>query len=156
MAEKEEEKKLDVVERLNYIQQTLKAPKNNTNTFGNYKYRNAEGIFELVKPLLGNGILTINDEIVLIGDRFYIKSTARLAVEDKEIQVSAFAREQGVKKGMDEAQITGSASSYAHKYALGALFCIDDTKDPDATNDHGKNKEGQKVGDNPNDGDVPF
>jgi hypothetical protein len=117
---------------LNEIQQKLKAPKGQRNTFGNYNYRSCEDILEAVKPLLGEAVLTITDEIVLIGNRYYIKATVTLKDKDGTISnVSAFARESEIKKGMDESQITGAASSYARKYALNGLFCIDDTKDAD-------------------------
>ena len=124
------------------IQAELKAPKGQTNKFGGYSYRSAEDILEAVKPLLNkyDCFLTVSDEIVEVGGRVYVKSTASLqeSHRDTVAEVSAFAREAETKKGMDEAQITGSASSYARKYALNGLFAIDDTKDPDATNKHGK------------------
>ena len=129
---------------LNSIQQGLKVPKNQNNSFGNYKYRSCEDILEAVKPLLKDkGILTINDEIVLIGNRYYVKATAMLREflingNLNDTIVSAYAREEENKKGMDCSQITGSASSYARKYALNGLFCIDDTKDSDHTNKHEK------------------
>lgn len=113
------------------IQRELKAPKGQRNNFGNYNYRNAEDILEAVKPLLGETILTISDEMVMLGDRFYVKATATLQEGEKTISVSAYARESLEKKGMDSAQVTGSTSSYARKYALNGLFCIDDTKDAD-------------------------
>lgn len=116
---------------LNRIQQALKVPKGQMNKFGNYKYRSCEDILEAVKPLLEECTLTINDEIVLIGNRYYVKATARLSKELEQVEVSAYARESDTKKGMDESQITGSASSYARKYALNGLFAIDDTKDAD-------------------------
>jgi len=127
-------------QKLLAIQSGLKAPKNQRNNFGGYNYRSAEDILEAVKPLLAkNGCsLTLSDEILCIGDRFYIKAVATITDGNDSVQVSAFAREDESKKGMDGAQITGSASSYARKYALNGLFCIDDTKDPDATNTHGK------------------
>lgn len=121
------------------IQSGLKAPKNQRNSFGNYNYRSAEDIVEAVKPLLfeESCILTITDDLVLIGERYYVKATATLTNENKEsVSTTAYAREEETKKGMDGAQITGAASSYARKYALNGLFCIDDTKDPDATNKH--------------------
>lgn len=125
---------------LNKIQQELKAPKGQTNSFGNYKYRSCEDILEAVKPLLGDSTLTINDEIVMIGDRFYVKATATIRdIESKEVSVSAYARESFEKKGMDSAQITGATSSYARKYALNGLFLIDDTKDAD-TKDNSEKK----------------
>lgn len=117
------------------IQHKLKAPKNQYNSFGKYKYRNAEDILEAVKPLLAehNCTLTISDEIVLIGDRIYVKATT-LLTNDKGVTVSttAYAREEENKKGMDASQVTGATSSYARKYALNGLFCIDDTKDADS------------------------
>ena len=116
------------------IQQGLKAPKGQYNSFGKYHYRSCEDILEAVKELLGDQscILNISDEIILIGERYYVKATATLTnSEGKSVSSSAFAREPIDKKGMDESQITGMASSYARKYALNGLFCIDDTKDAD-------------------------
>jgi len=121
------------------IQAELKAPKNQTNAFGKYKYRSAEDIVEAVKPILSKygTALVITDEVVQVGDRIYVKATATLLDDtDNIISVSGWAREEEVKKGMDSAQITGSASSYARKYALNGLLAIDDTKDSDATNNH--------------------
>lgn len=128
------------MKKLIEIQSELKAPKNQRNTFGNYNYRSAEDILEAVKPLLlkHECTMTISDTIVEVGGRVYVKATATFLEGDNITEVSAFAREEETKKGMDAAQITGSASSYARKYALNGLFLIDDTKDPDATNDHGK------------------
>ena len=122
------------------LQSELKAPKNQYNTFGKYKYRSAEDILEAVKPLLKEYKchLTISDEMVVLGDRYYVKATATLAKEGESISITAYAREEENKKGMDASQITGSTSSYARKYALNGLFCIDDTKDSDYTNTHGK------------------
>ena len=120
--------------KLAEIQQALKAPKGQRNSFGNYNYRSCEDILEAVKPLLGDEVLTISDEIVEVGGRVYVKATARCC----GLSVTGYAREAESKKGMDEAQITGAASSYARKYALNGLFCIDDTKDADATNTHGR------------------
>lgn len=122
------------------IQSELKAPKNQWNDFGKYNYRSAEDILEAVKPLLKKYEchLTISDEMVVLGDRYYVKATASLTKGDETIETTAFAREEESKKGMDASQITGSTSSYARKYALNGLFCIDDTKDPDYTNTHGK------------------
>lgn len=122
------------MEILNKIQKELKAPKNQYNAFGKYKYRSCEDILEAVKPLLNNATLVINDEMVVIGERYYIKATATLTEADKSISATAYAREPEEKKGMDSAQITGATSSYARKYALNGLFLIDDTKDSDATN----------------------
>ncbi len=123
------------------IQSELKAPKGQVNKFGNYRYRSAEDIIEAAKPILHkyNCALLISDEIVQVSDRVYVKATAMLIDEQNEelpIRVHGWAREEEVKKGMDAAQITGSASSYARKYALNGLFAIDDTKDADATNEH--------------------
>ena len=119
------------MEILKKIQKELKAPKNQFNAFGKYKYRSCEDILEAVKPLLNNATLVINDEMVVIGERYYIKATATLTEADKSISATAYAREPEEKKGMDSAQITGATSSYARKYALNGLFLIDDTKDAD-------------------------
>lgn len=117
--------------KLNEIQAKLKAPKNNFNSFGNYKYRSCEDILEAVKPLLGESTLTLSDDVVQIGDRIYVKATAVFRDGATETKVSAFAREAESRKGMDDSQVTGTASSYARKYALNGLFLIDDTKDAD-------------------------
>lgn len=125
------------------IQSRLKAPKGQYNRFGQYRYRSAEDILESVKPLLGeNGCtLTVTDDIIQIGARIYVKATATIRNGNGEMeQTTAFAREEESKKGMDGSQVTGAASSYARKYALNGLFCIDDTKDADATNTHGKDE----------------
>jgi flagellar biosynthesis GTPase FlhF len=116
---------------LQEIQKNLKAPKNQFNSFGKYKYRSCEDILEAVKPLLGESALVLSDEVVNVGDRNYVKATAVFNDGAKTISCSAFACESHEKKGMDAAQITGSASSYARKYALNGLFLIDDTKDAD-------------------------
>ena len=120
-------------EKLAQIQQNLKAPKNQRNSFGNYNYRSCEDILEAAKPHLAKQgcVLTLSDSIVLVGDRVYVQATARITDGSEEISTTALAREEETKKGMDAAQITGSASSYARKYALNGLFCIDDTKDAD-------------------------
>lgn len=123
------------------IQAELKAPKGQVNKFGNYRYRSAEDIIEAVKPICHkySCFINISDEVVMVGDRIYIKSSAFLVDEETRETIamsSGWAREEEVKKGMDAAQITGSASSYARKYALNGLFAIDDTKDADATNEH--------------------
>lgn len=120
-------------EKLVKVQQELKAPKSNYNKFGNFKYRSAEDILEAVKPLNAKYglLLTLKDEPVLIGDRYYIKATARIENGDTYHEVTAYAREAQTKKGMDDSQITGTASSYARKYALNGLYLIDDTKDAD-------------------------
>jgi len=134
----------NTVKIMQSIQSELKAPKGQTNKFGGYSYRSAEDILEAVKPLLNkyNCFLTVSDEIVEVGGRVYVKATATVheSHSDSIAVTTAFAREAEVKKGMDDAQITGSASSYARKYALNGLFAIDDTKDADATNTHGKSK----------------
>lgn len=132
--------------KLQQIQTELVAPKNLENKFGNYRYRSAEGILEALKPHLEKhqAVLTLSDEMVEIGGRIYVKADAAFYTEGEMICVCAFAREPENKKGMDEAQITGATSSYARKYALNGLFCIDDTKDADATNDHGKSEPDSK------------
>lgn len=118
---------------LHRIQKELKAPKGQTNSFGNYKYRSAEDILVAVKSCLQDGeYMTISDQIHVFGDRFYVSATATLRHKDEYVDTVAYAREEETKKGMDAAQITGSASSYARKYALNGLFCIDDTKDADS------------------------
>lgn len=117
------------------LQTELKAPKGQYNSFGKYKYRSCEDILEAVKPLLHKHrlVLTVSDTLTSVGDRFYVQATARLRDTESEcfIENTALAREAAEKKGMDESQITGTASSYARKYALNGLFCIDDTKDAD-------------------------
>lgn len=122
------------------VQAALKAPKGQFNSFGGYKYRSCEDILEAVKPLLlEQGLqLTITDEPVEVGGRIYIKATATVTDGSETATVSGYAREAETKKGMDESQITGTASSYARKYALNGLFLIDDTKDADATNEKPK------------------
>ena len=134
--------KRTIHEKLQGIQSSLKAPKGQTNKFGGYSYRSAEDILTAVKPLLAEYACTlvISDDIVGVEGRVYVKATAVLAESESDysIQVQGFAREAESRKGMDDSQITGSASSYARKYALNGLFAIDDTKDADATNDHGK------------------
>ena len=115
------------------VQSELKAPKGQLNKFGNYRYRSQEDILEAVKPLLAENelLMTISDNIVNADGRFYIEATVRVSHGDDEVVVTAYAREAETKKGMDESQITGTASSYARKYALNALYLIDDTKDAD-------------------------
>ena len=126
------------------IQAELHAPKGQKNTFGNYNYRSAEDILKALKPILEKigGSIVIDEEIKAIGDRVYIQSTATLYNSENEPVrfATAFARESLSRKGMDDAQLTGATSSYAKKYALGNLFAIDNTKDADATNQHGKGK----------------
>lgn len=123
------------------IQQSLKAPKNLYNKFGQYYYRNAEGILEAVKPLLGGMALVISDEPVVIGERYYIKATVTLTDGSEAVSTVAYAREDETKKGMDGCQITGACSSYARKYALNALLMIDDNKDSDDDSLSPKNPE---------------
>lgn len=126
---------MGIYEKLANIQQALKAPKGQYNRFGKYNYRSCEDIVEAVKPLCSkNGcVLTVTDDVVDISGRVYVRATAMLwdCAEEKSMSVTAYAREPKDKKGMDESQITGMASSYARKYALNGLFCIDDTKDAD-------------------------
>lgn len=124
----------ELINKLNVIQSELKAPKGQYNKFGNYNYRSCEDILEAVKPLLKESglILLIKDEIVNMGDRYYVKATCTLYDEEgHSLSTEALAREAQTKKGMDESQITGAASSYARKYALNGLFAIDDNKDAD-------------------------
>ena len=134
--------------KLMEIQTKIKAPKNLYNSFGKYKYRNAEGICEAVKPYLAETkcMLTLSDEIIEVGGRVYVKATATLRdIETSEsVSVSAMAREADEKKGMDESQITGTASSYARKYALNGLFLLDDTKDADSDEHHVETEEKKK------------
>lgn len=129
-------------DKLLKIQEELKAPKNQKNNFGGYNYRSCEDIFEAVKPLLIKEklLLRMTDELVQIGERYYIKATAILTDGNEIIENTAYAREEENKKGMDGSQITGASSSYARKYALNGLFLIDDVKDSDTTNT-GDNKE---------------
>lgn len=138
MATKEEK---GLQEALIAIQKKLKAPKDLYNKFGNYKYRSAESILEAVKPLLAeNGVLlTITDELVMIGTRYYVKSTATAQKGGETMCGIGYAREDDSKKGMDGSQVTGASSSYARKYALNGLFLIDDTKDAD--NDEYRNQQ---------------
>ena len=119
---------------LNYIQVNLKAPKNMTNSFGNYKYLNLEGILEGLKPLLKEPgcVITITDSVEFLGDRYYIKATATISRGDESISCDGWARESEEKKGMDVSQISGAASSYSRKYAMNGLFAIDDVQDADS------------------------
>lgn len=119
------------------MQSELKAPKTQVNNFGGYKYRKAEDILEAVKPLLAKQkcTLTITDDIVMVGNRIYVKATATIKNEKGEVETSTgWAREEESKKGMDASQITGASSSYARKYALNGLLAIDDNADSDTTN----------------------
>lgn len=128
---------------LQKIQTELKAPKGQLNKFGGYKYRSCEDILEALKPVLAKyeAAVILSDEVVEIAGRIYVKATATLKAKDITESTTAFAREPEVKKGMDESQITGAASSYARKYALNGLFGIDDTKDADTMDNR---EEGQK------------
>lgn len=132
---------MELQKLLSKIQNELKAPKNQRNTFGNYNYRSCEDILEAVKPLLENSILTISDKVEQIGERYYVKASATISLGEEIFSVDAYAREAEEQKGMSVSQITGSASSYARKYALNGLFLIDDTKDDDtADNTHNEFK----------------
>lgn len=133
---------MNVYEKLAAVQSALKAPKGQYNSFGKYNYRSCEDIVEAAKPLLKQYglLLTLSDDVEMVCSRFYIKATARVmdVADGTYVSVTAYAREEETKKGMDGSQVTGASSSYARKYALNGLFAIDDTKDADATNDHGK------------------
>lgn len=134
---------MNIYGKLTALQNKLKAPKGQYNSFGKYAYRNAEDILESVKPLLAEFGLAmfISDSIEVYDTRTYVKATVTLVNIDKPDEIiinSAFAREEEEKKGMDGSQITGASSSYARKYAMNAMFAIDDTKDSDTTNTHGK------------------
>lgn len=124
--------------RLAEIQQNLNAPKNQRNSFGKYNYRSCEDILMAVKPLVRDLTLQVTDEIVLVGERYYVKATATITDGIDSIHTTAFAREEETKKGMDASQITGSASSYARKYALNGLLMIDDNKDADTMDNRGE------------------
>jgi len=134
---------VNVYEKLQHVQSGLKAPKNQYNKFGSYHYRNCEDIQEAAKPLLREvkAALVVGDELVMIGDRYYIRATARFVdcESGETVENTAYAREEQEKKGMDVSQVTGSTSSYARKYALNGLFCIDDVKDADSQ-DNGADK----------------
>lgn len=137
----------DVFSKLQYVQQNLKAPKGQYNKFGEYHYRSCEDIQEALKPLLAevNAVLLLNDELVMIGDRYYIKAAATFqdAESTGSVTNTAYARETDSRKGMEAAQVTGSTSSYARKYALNGLFCIDDAKDPDTMDNRDQGQRGQ-------------
>lgn len=123
---------MSLIEKLNKIQVNLNAPKNQLNAFAKFNYRNCEDILQALKPILDGCIVTLSDDIKVFGDRVYVHATATIRDGDESIEVSAFAREALNKKGMDDAQVTGSTSSYARKYALNGLFLIDDNKDADS------------------------
>lgn len=139
---------MNIYEKLGIIQSKLKAPKGQYNSFGKYKYRSCEDILEAVKPLLAETktVLSVTDRMEVVGDRIYVRAEAHLNdCEDAgEITTVAYAREEESKKGMDSSQVTGAASSYARKYALNGLFCIDDNKDSDSTNT-GEKASGKKT-----------
>lgn len=132
-----------ITETLSAIQTELSAPKGQFNKFGGYAYRSCEDILEALKPLLKkhDACVTISDEIEMVGDRYYVRATAVLIAGGESIATTALAREAEDKKGMDAAQVTGSASSYARKYALNGLFAIDDNKDPDDNTQHTSNQQ---------------
>ena len=138
---------MTIYEKLSAIQVKLNAPKKQYNSYGRYNYRSCEDILEGLKPHLEETktAVTVNDEIVLIGERYYVKATATLhdCESDKSVSNTAYAREELTKKGMDASQITGSTSSYARKYALNGLFCIDDVKDADTRDNRQKEVEEQ-------------
>lgn len=132
------------MKELAIIQNKLKAPKNQRSKGLNFSYRSCEDILEAVKPILAeqNCVVTLSDDIVLIGERYYVKATATLTNgKGESVSTQAFARETVARKGMDDSQLTGSSSSYARKYALNGLFCIDDTKDADYLNDSADNNQ---------------
>ncbi|MFR9240989.1 MAG: ERF family protein [Clostridium baratii] len=133
---------MNVYEKLMNVQKELKAPKNQYNNFGKYNYRNCEDILEALKPICvkHKAVTKISDEIIYIEGRHYVKATVTFIDVEKGDKIESYgqAREEENKKGMDVSQITGSSSSYARKYALNGMFCIDDTKDSDFTNTHDK------------------
>lgn len=137
--------KIEFFEKITKLQNLVKAPKDKFNSFGNFSYRSVENIYEAAKPHLLDLKLNLNltDDIVFIGDRYYIQATAILTDGVNKIEAKAYAREPNIKKGMDEAQITGSASSYARKYAISALLLLDDNQDIDSQ-DNTKNNDKSK------------
>lgn len=147
MAENKTPVKMTLHEKLVLVQSELKAPKGQTNSFGKYKYRSCEDILEAVKPLLTKYslVLHVGDNIVEVGGRVYVKAAANISDGENEREVSAYARESETKKGMDDSQITGTASSYARKYALNGLFAIDDTKDADTMDNSDSGKKAATV-----------
>lgn len=140
---------MSVYQKLLNIQSVLKCAKSQYNSFGKYNYRSCEDILEAAKPIVHGAqcVLTVSDEIVFVGDRFYIKATATLVdcETGETVKNTAFAREEESKKGMDGSQITGTASSYARKYCLNGLFCLDDTKDADTNEYHNVVERKQKT-----------
>lgn len=141
---------MNVYEKLQAVQENLKAPKSQYNVFGKYHYRNCEDIQEAAKPLMKEvkAALIVGDRLVVEGERYYIEATARFidCETGEQVENVAYAREEREKKGMDASQVTGSASSYARKYALNGLFCIDDVKDADNQNNTGKSSQTTKSG----------
>lgn len=139
---------MNIYEKLTEVQNELKAPKSRYNSFGKYNYRSCEDILEAVKPLLKSKKLamTVKDEVYSVDGRFYIMAVVTVfdCESEEKITTTAYAREDNEKKGMDGSQITGSSSSYARKYALNGMFAIDDTKDADSWNTHGKDKSSEK------------
>lgn len=135
---------MTIYEKLLSVQNALKAPKSQYNAFGKYNYRNCEDILEAVKPICKevNALVFLSDDIVMVGERYYVQATATFidAGNGERLSAVAYAREEETKKGMDGSQVTGASSSYARKYALNGLFDIDDTKDSDTTNTHGKDE----------------
>lgn len=154
---------MNIYTKLSEVQKELKAPKSQFNEFGKYSYRNAEDILEAVKPLCAKvgAIITLSDEMICVNARYYVKATAKFIDTESTdgtiqfIETTANAREEETKKGMDGSQITGSASSYARKYALNGLLCIDDTKDSDTTN-KGDNQPKKNPYADIRDEDLPF
>ena len=143
---------MNIFEKLNKMQTELKAPKNQYNSFGKYRYRSCEDILEGLKPLLKetNTCIIIKDELTIVGNRYYIKATAMLHDTEKigdYVEATGYAREEENKKGMDGSQVTGASSSYARKYALNGLFAIDDSKDSDGTNGGKEDKPKQELSD---------
>lgn len=136
--------RLEFFELVNQVQLKLNAPKTNFNSFAKYKYRSCEDILQALKLVLGSLVVTISDEIIPVGDRVYVKATATISDGVNEVSTTGYAREQVSKKGQDESQITGAASSYARKYALNGLFLIDDTKDADSQ-DNSQQKQPDKA-----------
>ena len=140
---------MSVYKKLIEVQTKLKAPKNQYNSFGKYNYRSAEDILEAVKPLLKDvgATMILNDDIILVGERYYVKTTAKFIDIDsgEVVEATGVAREEESKKGMDSSQLTGSTASYSLKRCLGNLYNIDDTKDSDTTNTHDKEKKTLEV-----------
>ena len=145
---KEEKIVLNLKQKLIKVQNILSVPKTEKNDFGNYNYRSAEGILGVAKPLcVAQGLLlTLTDDVVLVGERYYIKATARIenTESDEFIEKTAFARESATKRGMDDSQVTGSTSSYARKIALNGLFCLNDVKDADTNEYHNESEKLQE------------